>query len=119
MLRSLGAAHVLNSSEDGFDESLKRTCADLGVTFAIEAVAESVHLSVELVIHLQSEPELRRHLEVTGKAESRVRRESALTQHDLVDAPRRHTDVTREPILAEAHRAEELLEQNLPRMDRI
>jgi NADPH:quinone reductase-like Zn-dependent oxidoreductase len=38
-LRALGAKHVLDSSDDGFDELLKRACSDLGVTMAIEAVA--------------------------------------------------------------------------------
>ena len=38
-LRELGAEHVLDSSSPDFDEALKRICAELGVTFAIEAVA--------------------------------------------------------------------------------
>ena len=39
MLRALGAEQVLDSSVPDFDESLKRICSDLHVTFAVEAVA--------------------------------------------------------------------------------
>jgi NADPH:quinone reductase-like Zn-dependent oxidoreductase len=39
ILRSLGAEHVLDSSDGNFDGSLERICTDLGVTMAIEAVA--------------------------------------------------------------------------------
>ena len=39
LLRSLGAEHVLNISESGFPENLKRTCAELQVTAAFEAIA--------------------------------------------------------------------------------
>jgi NADPH:quinone reductase-like Zn-dependent oxidoreductase len=39
LLRSLGAAHVLNSSDEDFVEQLQATCARLGATCAFEAVA--------------------------------------------------------------------------------
>jgi len=39
MLHELGATHVLDSSDESFGDSLERTCSDLGVTMAIEAVA--------------------------------------------------------------------------------
>ena len=38
LLRSLGAQHVLDSSEDGFTERLKTACTRLGATVAFEAV---------------------------------------------------------------------------------
>lgn len=39
VLRALGAEHVLNSSEPGFDDELRRVCHKLGATIAFEAVA--------------------------------------------------------------------------------
>jgi NADPH:quinone reductase len=39
LLRSMGAEHVLNSSDAGFDDELRRVCHKLGATIAFEAVA--------------------------------------------------------------------------------
>lgn len=38
LLKSLGAEHVLNSSEDGFPEQLRLACTRLGATIAFEAI---------------------------------------------------------------------------------
>jgi hypothetical protein len=37
--------------------------------------------------------------------------------NDLVDSPSRYAEAFRETVLADAHRPEELLEEDLPRMD--
>jgi NADPH:quinone reductase-like Zn-dependent oxidoreductase len=39
LLRGMGAEHVLNSSEPGFDAALRELCQKLGATFGIDAVA--------------------------------------------------------------------------------
>jgi NADPH2:quinone reductase len=39
LLRTLGAEHVLNSTDAGFDDELRRVCHKLGATIAFEAVA--------------------------------------------------------------------------------
>lgn len=39
LLRSLGAEYVLNSSETGFDEELRKICHKLGATISFEAIA--------------------------------------------------------------------------------
>ena len=39
LLRSMGAEHILNSSDDGFDDELRRVCHKLGASIAFEAVA--------------------------------------------------------------------------------
>lgn len=39
LLRSLGASHILNSSDADFEEQLRKKIADLGVTIAFEAVS--------------------------------------------------------------------------------
>lgn len=39
LLRSLGAEHVLNSSEDGFDGELRKLCHKLGATISFDAIA--------------------------------------------------------------------------------
>jgi len=44
--------------------------------------------------------------------------DAPLAEHDLVDAPRVHAEGEPEPVLAEAERPQELLEQHLPRVHR-
>src|SRR5215472_12930657 len=39
LLRGMGAEHVLNSTDPGFDDELRRVCHKLGATIAFEAVA--------------------------------------------------------------------------------
>jgi NADPH2:quinone reductase len=39
LLRSMGAEHVLNSSDAGFDDDLRRVCHQLGASIAFDAVA--------------------------------------------------------------------------------
>jgi len=39
LLRGMGAEHVLNSADPGFDDELRRVCHKLGATIAFEAVA--------------------------------------------------------------------------------
>jgi NADPH2:quinone reductase len=39
LLRSMGAEHVLNSSDPNFDDELRKTCHKLGATIAFDAVA--------------------------------------------------------------------------------
>jgi len=42
LLRSLGAEHVLNSSDDDFGEQLREECARLGATIAFDAIGGSM-----------------------------------------------------------------------------
>ncbi|MEM7568575.1 MAG: zinc-binding dehydrogenase [Pseudomonadota bacterium] len=39
LLKSLGATHILNSSDDGFEDTLVKTIKDLGITIAFDAVS--------------------------------------------------------------------------------
>jgi hypothetical protein len=68
-------------------------------------------------MRLQVQPKLRRHLEIPPQPQGRVRRDGTLALHDLVDATRWHADVLRQPVLAQAHRLQEILFQNLARRD--
>jgi NADPH:quinone reductase-like Zn-dependent oxidoreductase len=38
-LEAVGAKHVLNSSDDGFDSNLRKLCQDLGATISFDAVS--------------------------------------------------------------------------------
>jgi hypothetical protein len=66
----------------------------------------------QIVVHLQAEKEPFRQAEIAGEPQIGVGGDIPLAQHDLVDAARRDVNRARQGILAEAHRLEELFEQD-------
>jgi hypothetical protein len=90
---------------------------DVLIHFRIEPVAEAIGFNIQIVIHLKSKPELRRHPEILGKPESRIGSNAALPKDDLVDAPRGNPNVRGKLGLAQAHWLQEILEENLTGMD--
>jgi arylsulfatase A-like enzyme len=70
-------------------------------------------LAVE--VSLQADPEALGHAEEARQAQAGVGGDRALAGDDLTDAPLRHADLLRQPVLRDAHRLEELLEQDLAR----
>src|SRR5947207_11591975 len=83
---------------------------------ALDARAEALFGRLQVVALLQVEPELRRRSEVAGEAQRRVGGDAAQAAHDLVDPPRRHLDVHREPVLRHAEAVEEVAFQYFARM---
>ena len=77
--------------------------------FVVEAVAESIHLRIQVEIHLQTEPEIRRHLEILRQTQRSIRRDPPLLQHDLIDAARRHADIPGQTRLAQGQGLEKLV----------
>jgi hypothetical protein len=75
-----------------------------GSTFA------STGIKIELALQVQ--PKLLRRSEKSTESESGVRAHTAFLDHDLVDVPRRHTDVLRETILAYPQGLHEFLKQD-------
>jgi hypothetical protein len=73
----------------------------------------------ELILGLQIEPDLGRHPEVLPETKRGVRREGALTVHDVADPVRRHADVPGERRDRDAQRTHELLPEDLTRGDRV
>src|SRR5438309_10271279 len=67
---------------------------------------------LEVEIRLQAHPVARRIAEVVRETQRGVGRDAALAENDLVDAPRRHADIARQRVLAQAARLQELLEEN-------
>src|SRR5436853_6207492 len=72
---------------------------------------------LEVEIRLQAHPVARGVAEVLRETQRRVRRDAALAENDLVDAPRRHADIARQRVLAQAARLQELLEENDARVE--
>src|SRR3989441_8278392 len=67
---------------------------------------------LEVEIRLQAHPVARRIAKVLRETQRCVRRDTALAENDLVDATRRHADIARQRVLAQAARLQELLEEN-------
>src|SRR2546426_12733410 len=87
--------------------------------FRCESVSKSVRLRVELVVHWKPEPKLRRHAEVAGQTQRRIRRDSTLAQDNLIDSTRRNAQLLRKAILSQFHWLQEFLHEDLSRMNRL
>jgi hypothetical protein len=70
----------------------------------------------QIIVHLQAEKEAFRQAEIAREPKVSVGSNISLAQHDLVDAARRDVNGTRQRVLAEAHRLEELFEQDFAGM---
>src|SRR5690606_15655064 len=81
--------------------------------FLAQPWPEAVAFHLEVVAHLEVQPELVARAEVSRQAESRIRGDRSRTVNDLVDPPSRDADLLRQPILRELERLEELLLEDL------
>ncbi len=73
----------------------------------------------QVVVALEVLPELRAGAEVDAEPDGRVRRDGALAADDAVHAGRGNVQVEREAVLADAHRVEELLLEDFPRVNQV
>ena len=87
--------------------------------FLVEPGTETIFLEVQLIVHLESQPELRGHIEVASESKRGVCGHPTLAEDDLVYAPRRNTKIAGQPILAQLHRPEKLLQEDLAGVDRV
>lgn len=74
--------------------------------------------TVQFVVRLQVQPELRGSSEKPAQPDGRVRCDSALTQDYFVDSPGRHADLPGDFVLRQAIRLQKFLVQDFARMDR-
>ena len=81
--------------------------------FGQELGTDALLGQLRVVMGLQVHPALRIGPEERRQAHRRVGRDRALSLDDLVDAPRRHTDGLGQRILAQPHRREPFLGQDL------
>src|SRR5947207_12246493 len=78
-----------------------------------QAIAQPVLLDLEVVASLKVEPEPLGGAEVLRQPQRCVRRNGPVAVNDLVDSPSGNADVLGDPVLADSHRLEELLEEDL------
>lgn len=82
-----------------------------------ERGADPALLDEQVVPGLEVHPELAGVAEIVRQAERRVGGDASPAQDDLVDAPRRHAEIHRDPVLADAERGEELLREDFAGVD--
>jgi hypothetical protein len=86
--------------------------------FPADPRCESVIGNIEIVVHLEPQPETGGVAEEPGQSQSGVGRDSALAMDDLVNPAWGNPKRSAKPVLADAQRREELFLQNLARMHR-
>src|SRR5918996_4697594 len=84
----------------------------------LDPLPDSAGLHIKVVLGLKIQPEPLGGSEVSSQPERSVGRDRASAMDDLVDPARRNQDVLGEAILTDTHRDQELLQEDLPRMDR-
>jgi hypothetical protein len=89
-----------------------------GQDFLDEAIAEPITLNFEVEVRLKIKPELLGRAEVAGEAEGCVGCDGTLSKNDLINAAGRDRNVLGEAVLGKPHGLEELLMENLTRVNR-
>ena len=82
-----------------------------------EVFSDDLARFFDIVIRLQPEPETFLGAEGFGQTQRGICSNRALAEHYFVDATRRDADCARQGILAEIHRHEKFLKQNLSGMN--
>lgn len=108
--------YTLNRNQSGERET-NSTC--LQRRDRRDLVAQRAPLQTQLVVRLQVHPELLRRSEVTRQTNRGVRGDPPRAMHDLVDSTRRHPDRHGELVLRDREAFDEVLHQDLPRVDRL
>src|SRR6185437_5774984 len=80
-------------------------------------LAECAVRFLQVVVCLQAQPEALAGAEYGCKADCSVGADTALAQHDFIDAAWRHTRCAGHGVLADAERCEELLEEHFSGVD--
>src|SRR5699024_7997023 len=82
-------------------------------------VAHRPTLEPQLVVRLQVHPQLLGGPEVSSETDRRIRGDPPLAVHDLVDPAWWHTDGHGKLVLRDPEALDEILHQDLSRMDRL
>src|SRR5450756_1253787 len=85
--------------------------------FSLQPGPQPVSPHLEVIAHLQVQPETLRRSKEAGETEGGVRRDSPLSQNDLVDAAGRHLRLLRESVLRQAEGLEKLRPKDLAGMN--
>jgi hypothetical protein len=84
--------------------------------FRIDLAFEPVFGNIQIIIHLQAQPELRRILEIAGQPERGVSGNTPFAKHDFVYPARRDMERDGKFVLRQTHGRDEFVLQNLSGM---
>ena len=73
---------------------------------------------IKIVIHLQSQPELRRHLKIPCQSQCGISGNGTFSMDNLVDTTRRNMDVFGQSVLADFFRLQKLFHEDFSRVKR-
>jgi len=83
----------------------------------IQLILDCATCFTQFVFILQTHPELNGCAEYSGQAQCSIRSDTALAQHNFVDATRWHTNRMRQPGLAYFHWTQKLFEEYFTRVN--
>jgi hypothetical protein len=87
--------------------------------FFRQSRSETIPLHLEIVAGLQIQPEPITRAEIPCEPQGAICADGPGAMHDLVDAPRRHTDIPSQPVLGQAQRLEKIRREDFTRMNGI
>jgi len=88
------------------------------MNLSIEPIPEPILLHFKIVSNLEIQPKALAQTKKAGHAKGCISTDCPLAMDDLVDSPRWHSDVFRQPILAHSHRLEEFFKEDFARVYR-
>jgi hypothetical protein len=86
--------------------------------FLVQSIRKGFTRDFEIVPRLEIHPELGLHPQKAAQAQRCIRGNPPLPMDNLINATRRYPDRLRQMVLADLHRLQKILKQDLPRMDR-
>ncbi len=116
-IRSIFPSRLLCSRFYGQGHLIILPCSRVDFYFSLQTIFQLLLSNLKVVMRLKVDPELRRHSKETTEPESRICRDGTLAMHNFIDAPRRHANVCSQSVLADIHRLQKFVRQNLTWMD--
>jgi hypothetical protein len=86
------------------------SCHHIWTYFPIQPFSELIFGNIQIILRLQSKPELRRVSKETCQPQGCIRSYTAFAKHDLIDTPCIHADVNGKAVLAQVHRFDEFFQ---------
>ena len=80
--------------------------------FFMEPVREAILYHVEIIIHLETEPERCGISKIDGQAQCGICRYTSLPMDDFIDSARRDPEISAKLVLADSHWSKEFFVQN-------
>jgi hypothetical protein len=108
----------IRATREAIGDAMLVVLRHMHLDFPVQSVRQGLPRGFEIIPRLEVHPELRLHPKEAAQAQRGIRRDPPLPMDNLINATRRHPDRLGQMVLADLHRLQKILQQNLPRMDR-